>query len=153
MMRRHLAAGLAGVFVAMSMGHWSEAGDANGRRYPEAPRSDTVDDYHGTKVADPYRWLEDPDSPETRAWVEAENKVTFAFLEAIPARDAIKKRLTELWNYEKFGVPFQRGRPLLLHPQQRPPEPERPLHVADRSTPSPRCCSTRTRSRPTAPSP
>jgi prolyl oligopeptidase len=78
-------------------------------RYPDAPRSETVDDYHGTRVADPFRPLEDPDSPATRAWVEAENRVTAAFLEAIPAREAIKKRLTELWDYEKFGVPFQEG--------------------------------------------
>src|SRR5438477_12385539 len=77
--------------------------------YPEAPRSDTVDDYHGTKVADPYRPLEDPDSAETRAWVEAENKVTFAFLEAIPARSKLKERLTRLWDYEKFGIPHKEG--------------------------------------------
>ncbi len=93
----------------MSLGLSSGAEPRNGRQYPKAPRSDTVDDYHGTRIADPYRPLEDPDSPETRAWVEAENKVTAAFLEAIPAREAIKKRLTELWNYEKFGVPDQEG--------------------------------------------
>ena len=108
-MLRHLVAGLAGAFFVLSMGHCSEAEPREGRRYPEAPRSETVDDYHGTKVADPYRPLEDPDSPETRAWVEAENKITTAFLDAIPAREAIKKRLTELWNYEKFGVPFREG--------------------------------------------
>jgi prolyl oligopeptidase len=108
-MRRHLIAGLAGAIVAMSLGLSSGAEPRNGRQYPKAPRSDTVDDYHGTRIADPYRPLEDPDSPETRAWVEAENKVTAAFLEAIPAREAIKKRLTELWNYEKFGVPDQEG--------------------------------------------
>jgi prolyl oligopeptidase len=77
--------------------------------YPEARKTDTVDDYHGTRVADPYRWLEDPDSPETRAWVEAENRVTFAYLEAIPAREMLKKRLTKLWDYEKFGVPSKEG--------------------------------------------
>src|SRR6185369_7270231 len=78
-------------------------------RYPIAPRGQQVDDYHGTKVADPYRWLEDPDSPQTRDWVEAENKVTSAFLDAIPERRRIRKRLTKLWDYEKFGIPFQRG--------------------------------------------
>jgi prolyl oligopeptidase len=77
--------------------------------YPVAKKSDQVDDYHGIKVADPYRWLEDLDSQETRSWVEAENKVTFAFLESIPARSAIKERLTKLWNYEKYGVPFKEG--------------------------------------------
>jgi prolyl oligopeptidase len=78
-------------------------------KYPEAPRSDTVDDYHGTKVADPFRPLEDPDSPGTRAWIEAENKVTFEFLESIPERTAIRARLSELWNYERFGTPHLEG--------------------------------------------
>ena len=77
--------------------------------YPVARKSDQVDDYHGVKVADPYRWLEDLDSEETRTWVEAENKLSFAFLEAIPARASIKERLTKLWNYEKYGVPFKEG--------------------------------------------
>jgi prolyl oligopeptidase len=107
MIGKHIAAGLAGAVLAMSVGSTS-GGDTKGSRpYPEAPRSDTVDDYHGTKVADPYRPLEDPDSPGTRAWVEAENKVTFGFLGSIPARTRIKERLTKLWDYEKFGIPSQ----------------------------------------------
>ena len=61
--------------------------------YPQARLGDQVDDYHGTQVADPYRWLEDPDSPETRAWIEAENKITFAFLEKIPQRERLRQRL------------------------------------------------------------
>ena len=77
--------------------------------YPPARKSDQVDDYHGVKVADPYRWLEDLDSEETRKWVEAENKLTFDFLNQIPARASIKERLTQLWNYEKFGIPFKEG--------------------------------------------
>jgi prolyl oligopeptidase len=77
--------------------------------YPEARKSDQMDDYHGIKVADPYRWLEDLDSAETRAWVEAENKLSFGFLESIPERTAIKDRLTKLWNYEKYGIPFKEG--------------------------------------------
>ncbi|HSE16742.1 MAG TPA: prolyl oligopeptidase family serine peptidase [Pyrinomonadaceae bacterium] len=77
--------------------------------YPVARKGDQMDDYHGAKVADPYRWLEDLDSAETRAWVEAENKLTFGFLESIPARTAIKERLTKLWNYEKYGIPFKEG--------------------------------------------
>src|SRR5580658_2473010 len=68
--------------------------------YPQPRRGDQVDDYHGTKVADPYRWLEDTDSAETHAWVEAENKLTFGYLEQIPYRQAIHERLTKLWNYE-----------------------------------------------------
>jgi len=71
---------------------------------------DHVDDYHGTKVADPYRWLEDADSAETRAWVEAENKVTFAYLNTIPERERIRARLTRLWDYEKFSAPFREGK-------------------------------------------
>jgi prolyl oligopeptidase len=77
--------------------------------YPKAKKIDQVDDYHGTKVADPYRWLENPDSPESREWIEAENKITFDFLGKIPAREKIKQRLTDLWNYERFGVPFKEG--------------------------------------------
>jgi len=87
----------------------SPKGDKVPTSYPKARKADTTDVYHGTKVADPYRWLEDPDSPETRAWVEAENKITFAFLESIPARERLRKRLTRLWDYEKFGVPFKEG--------------------------------------------
>ncbi|HWQ32750.1 MAG TPA: prolyl oligopeptidase family serine peptidase [Blastocatellia bacterium] len=77
--------------------------------YPKARKQDQVDDYHGVKVADPYRWLENADSEETKAWVEAENKVTFAFLNTIPERERIKARLTKLWDYEKFGAPLKRG--------------------------------------------
>ena len=77
--------------------------------YPVSPKGEQVDNYHGTEVADYYRWLENPDSEETKTWVEAQNKVTFGFLEKIPAREDIKKRLTKLWDYEKYGVPFQEG--------------------------------------------
>lgn len=77
--------------------------------YPPARKSDVVDDYHGTRVPDPYRWLEDPDSEETRAWIEAENRVTFDFLEKIPERSGIRRRLTQLWDYEKYGIPQREG--------------------------------------------
>ncbi len=77
--------------------------------YPEAARGDTVDDYHGIRVPDPYRWLEDPDSPETRAWVEAENGVTRDYLARIPERDRIERRLRELYEYERYRVPSQHG--------------------------------------------
>ena len=77
--------------------------------YPVAKTVDQVDDYHGVKVADPYRWLEDTDSADTHAWVEAENKLTFGYLEQIPYRKSIHDRLTKLWNYERFGVPEQQG--------------------------------------------
>ena len=77
--------------------------------YPVARKSDQVDDYHGVKVADPYRWLEDLDSEETRKWVEAQNKLSFGFLASIPSRATIKDRLTKLWNYEKYGIPSKEG--------------------------------------------
>src|SRR6266702_4317733 len=76
-------------------------------KYPPAPASDQVEDYSGVKVADPYRPLENPDAPESRTWIEAENKITFDCLKTIPERDGVRKRLTEVWDYERFGVPFK----------------------------------------------
>jgi prolyl oligopeptidase len=73
--------------------------------YPPARKGDVADDFHGTKVADPYRWLEDLDAPDTKQWIEAENKLTFSYLETGPEREAIRKRLTELWNYPRTSVP------------------------------------------------
>ncbi len=73
--------------------------------YPPARRADHLDVYHGVPVADPYRWLEDLDSPETGAWVAAENSLAFSYLDGIAARPGIRRRLTELWNYEKYGLP------------------------------------------------
>ncbi len=78
-------------------------------QYPKTKKINTVDTYFDSKVSDPYRWLEDDRSAETEAWVKAENKVTFGYLNKIPFRDAIKDRLTQLWNYEKIGAPFKRG--------------------------------------------
>ena len=77
--------------------------------YPQTKKIEQIDNYHGTKVADPYRWLEDDNSAETKAWVEAQNKVTYAYLKQIPERETLKKRLTELWNYEKYSAPFKEG--------------------------------------------
>ncbi|QHG17337.1 prolyl oligopeptidase family serine peptidase [Nostoc sp. ATCC 53789] len=80
--------------------------------YPSSQKSNQVDNYHGTLVADSYRWLEDPDSEETRAWIEAQNQITFGYLSEIPAREKIKQRLTKLWDYEKYGIPFKEGKSL-----------------------------------------
>jgi len=77
--------------------------------YPKTRKVEQTDDYHGTKISDPFRWLEDDNSAETKAWVEAQNKVTFAYLNEIPERAKIKARLTELWNYERFSAPFEQG--------------------------------------------
>ncbi len=73
--------------------------------YPETKKSDHVDEYWGEKVADPFRWLEDDYSEETKAWVEAQNKVTFGYLEQIPFREAIRQRLEQVWNYERISAP------------------------------------------------
>jgi len=77
--------------------------------YPETRKDTVVDDYFGTKIADPYRWLEDDNSEETKKWVEAENDFTFAYLNKIPFKDKIKKRLEEIWNYEKVSAPSKKG--------------------------------------------
>ena len=77
--------------------------------YPTTRKADQTDTYHGIEVADPYRWLEDPNSDETAAWVEAQNKVTFGYLNELPGRDRLNARLTELWNYERYGLPFKQG--------------------------------------------
>src|SRR2546421_528974 len=81
-----------------------------GVAYPVTRKTNVVDDYNGVKVADPYRWLENDNAPETKAWVEAQNKVTAGYLQQIPEFPAIQARLTRLWNYERYGVPFQEGR-------------------------------------------
>ncbi|MFC2172519.1 prolyl oligopeptidase family protein [Acidobacteriota bacterium] len=78
-------------------------------QYPETRTVDHVDHYHGIDVPDPYRWLEDINSNETRVWTEAQNSLTHSYLDALPSRRRFKERITELWNYEKFGVPFKRG--------------------------------------------
>ncbi len=77
--------------------------------YPEAARGDVVDTYFGTEVADPYRWLEDDNAPEVKEWVAAENAVTEHYLKQIPFRDAIRERLTQLWNFPKESVPVKHG--------------------------------------------
>ncbi|CAG9796979.1 unnamed protein product [Diatraea saccharalis] len=78
--------------------------------YPAARRDETVvDDYHGIKIKDPYRWLEDPDSEETKAFIEAQNNITRPYLDACPVKSEINSRLTELWNYTKYSCPFRRG--------------------------------------------
>lgn len=101
-------AALAGALLTMSLSHLS-AQEPTLLPYPDTKEVDVTDDYFGTKVRDPYRWLEDDNSAETEAWVEAQNKVTFTYLEGIPEREGIRKRLTELWNYERYGTPAKHG--------------------------------------------
>ncbi|TVZ26339.1 prolyl oligopeptidase [Gillisia sp. Hel_I_86] len=88
---------------------YSQQDEAEVLKYPETKKVDTVTNYFGTEVKDPYRWLEDDRSKETEDWVKAENKVTFDYLAKIPYRKELNKRLTELWNYEKLGAPYTEG--------------------------------------------
>ncbi len=85
------------------------AGAQTAWTYPPAPRGEQMDEYHGVKVADPYRWLEDPDSAESQAWITAENAVTQEYLAGVPQRSKIVERLTTLWDFEKFGSPSKEG--------------------------------------------
>ena len=108
-MRRLKTAVMAVVVLASFV--VSVFGQEKRMNYVATKKIDQVDEYHGVKVPDPYRWLEDDvrQSKEVAEWIEAQNKLTFSFLESIPQREPIKKRLTELWNYEKFGVPSKVG--------------------------------------------
>lgn len=101
---------LGAVLVSCNQEMAKTEGEGVSLRYPETRKdSSVVDNYFGTDVEDPYRWLEDDRSEETESWVKAQNEVTFGYLEDIPYRDEIKNKLTELWNYEKVGAPFERG--------------------------------------------
>jgi prolyl oligopeptidase len=104
-MPRFLLAATVGLSAAFSYSQESKV------TYPQTKKVEQVDDYHGTKVADPYRWLEDDvrKSKEVADWVAEQNKVTEAYLASIPQRDAIKKRITDLWNYEKLSPPSKAG--------------------------------------------
>jgi prolyl oligopeptidase len=77
--------------------------------YPAATRGDVIADYHGVKVPDPYRWMEDIDSPATRAWVAAEDKLSRGYLDALPGRDAIAQRLRRIWDFERWSAPARHG--------------------------------------------
>src|SRR6267143_2432740 len=77
--------------------------------YPPTPAASIADDYHGTTVRDPYRWLEDVDSPATRDWIAAQNRLTFSYLARIPQRETIRRRLTALWNSPRYSAPFRKA--------------------------------------------
>ncbi|MDQ3753876.1 MAG: S9 family peptidase, partial [Acidobacteriota bacterium] len=106
-----LASSLCAVLALVSLAFGQQAvSTANKLAYPETRKAEQVDNFHGMSIADPYRWLEDLDSPATQAWVEAQNKLTFGYLAQIPQRASIKDRLTKLWNYERYGIPFKEGK-------------------------------------------
>src|SRR5688572_10021343 len=100
--RRIVAAAILGIAAA--------AAAYQQMQYPQTKKGDIVESLHGTSVTDPYRWLEDANSAETKAWVQAQNAVTFRYLEQIPERKWIRERLTELWNFERFDSPQKRGK-------------------------------------------
>lgn len=79
-------------------------------QYPPSRKVDVVDNYHGTLVPDPYRWLEDTESPETKAWIEAQNALSLPYLHNLPHREPLRRILTRRWNYTRYGIPFKRGR-------------------------------------------
>ena len=93
--------------------------------YPQVRRSDHIDQYFGETVADPYRWLEDQGSNETRAFIEAQNALTRSVLNPVPLRGELLTRLTGLWGLRPPGLALGAGRQVFSVPQQRPGEPER----------------------------
>lgn len=97
------------VFLVASIGRLLSAADADRFAYPQAPKGNQVDDYFGTKIADPFRDLESPDSAKARKWIEGENKLTFEYVNRIPERKRINEKLRALWDYERYSVPFRDG--------------------------------------------
>ncbi len=109
MKRQLLSITLSGLTTIALLGCGYVEDTSTAIAYPPTERGDVVDTYFGVEVADPYRWLEDLDGESVAAWVKAQNDISFPFLEAIPQREAIKQRLTELWNYERYGIPKKEG--------------------------------------------
>ena len=95
--------------------------------YPATRTLDFAEDYHGTLVADPYRWLEDVDSPETQDWIQRQNELTFGWLEQVPGRQRIRKRLTVLWDFPKRSTIRHKGKPYFQFRKHGPAKPGCPL--------------------------
>ncbi|GAF03975.1 hypothetical protein [Saccharicrinis fermentans] len=108
-MNLHLINKLTCVTIGIAMVACNTSTTMEKLTYPNTKKVDTTDIYFGTEVSDPYRWLEDDMSAETKDWVVEQNKVTDAFLDQIPYRKAIEDRLTQIWNYEKIGTPFKKA--------------------------------------------
>jgi prolyl oligopeptidase len=108
---RSFCALFASGLIAFAVASTAFAAQHEALDYPDTKRIDHVDDYHGTKIEDPYRWLEDDarESQDVADWVAAQNEVTFGYLQSLPERERIQSMLTELWDYEKFAPPFKRG--------------------------------------------
>ena len=108
-MQADVTSSLAASAVLVALVAGASFAQSEGWKYPPAKTVDQVDDYHGVKVPDPYRWLEDPDSAESRQWIDAQNKLTEGYIRGVPERQAIIDRITKLWNFEKFGTPGKEG--------------------------------------------
>jgi prolyl oligopeptidase len=98
---------LFGLLLFLALSQKSMASSAFA--YPDSPQGAQVDTYHGIDVPDPYRWLEDPQSEQTQQWIEAQNRLTNAYLEGLPGRQQLTERLSQLWNYERYSIPFKQG--------------------------------------------
>ena len=96
-------------FILIACKNFKKENNLISVNYPKTKTVDSVDTYFDINVNDPYRWLEDDRSKETEAWVIEQNNATFGYLDQIPYRNELKKRLTEIWNYEKVGAPFKEG--------------------------------------------
>ena len=107
MIFKQLSRGLVAAVLLVAFGTHAFAEGDSVLDYPETQTGDVVDDYHGTEVEDPYRWLEDQYADEVAEWVTAQNEVTFAYLEKLPMRESLEERLTELWDYAKMGTPWR----------------------------------------------
>ena len=101
--------GCAAILVLLLMSGCNQQKPERKISYPASKTVDVVEDYHGTKVADPYRWMEDLDSKEVADWVRAQNDVTNRQLAALPMREHFKERITQLWDYPKTGIPRREG--------------------------------------------
>jgi len=105
---KYLATSIAVLFMFILSCKTNKVENAD-YQYPETLKDSTYDEYFGTKVEDPYSWLEDDNSEQTKAWVKEQNKFTFSYLNKIPFKNNIKKRLEEIWNYEKLSAPTKKG--------------------------------------------
>jgi prolyl oligopeptidase len=113
-MRPLLATAMILLAISQAPSAWAdepttEEDTPQGLAYPEARMGQNIDTYHGVEVADPYRWLEDPDGEETREWVDAQVALTSSWISQIPRRQWVKERLENLWNYERFSAPSKQG--------------------------------------------
>src|SRR5262249_36574908 len=134
--RRALPLALLAALVVPSAAPLARGADTS-LAYPPARKGDVADDYHGTQVADPYRWLEALDAPDTKQWIEAQNTLTFGYLEKGAEREAIRKRLTELWNYPRTSIPVREAG-LLFYRRNTGLQKQSPLFVRRSAADEPR---------------